>query len=113
MTSSSKQKPQSRSKKFLLSFFPFYKYVVSGTSMSPTLQEGKTVLVNRIVYLFKKPNVGDIVAASISNKVFIKRITSINDDRYFLLGDNTADSFDSRKFGMIKRSQIIGKVIIL
>ncbi len=33
-------------------------------------------------------------------------------DQYIVLGDNGLDSLDSRKFGPISKSQIIGKVII-
>jgi signal peptidase I len=37
---------------------------------------------------------------------------SLNEDEYFVLGDNRAHSLDSRIFGPIKKEQIIGRVII-
>lgn len=33
-------------------------------------------------------------------------------DEYFVLGDNREDSADSRRFGFVKKSDIIGKVVI-
>lgn len=35
---------------------------------------------------------------------------ALNSDEYFVLGDNRESSLDSRKFGAIKRSAIVGKV---
>jgi signal peptidase I len=37
---------------------------------------------------------------------------TIPDDRYFMMGDNRADSDDSRNWGPIKRSQIIGRAFM-
>ena len=37
--------------------------------------------------------------------------TKIPDDMYLVLGDNREDSYDSRDFGLIKKSDIIGKCI--
>lgn len=36
--------------------------------------------------------------------------TSIPDDMYLVLGDNREDSLDSREIGLIKKTEIIGKV---
>jgi len=80
--------------------------------MSPTLKDDQIILVNRLAYLFEEPHEKDIIAARINGKVLIKRITKIKDKKFFLSGDNKDDSFDSRKFGMIAKKDIIGKVII-
>ena len=37
---------------------------------------------------------------------------TIPDDRYFMMGDNRADSDDSRNWGPIKRDQIIGRAFM-
>ena len=37
--------------------------------------------------------------------------TKIPDDMYLVLGDNREESYDSRDFGLIKKSDIIGKCI--
>ncbi len=36
----------------------------------------------------------------------------LEEDEYFVLGDNRGDSLDSRNFGFIKKSDIIGRVIV-
>lgn len=81
--------------------------------MDPTLTDGQIVLVNRMRYLFSLPKIHDIVAARDprDHRVLIKRITKIEGKSYFIQGDNKNSSTDSRIFGMIERSEIIGKVI--
>lgn len=79
--------------------------------MSPTLKEGQDVLVFNWAHLFIQPKVGDMVVVKIGRKEVLKRIQKVSDREYFVAGDNPKDSFDSRKFGLIKRSDIIGKVI--
>ena len=37
---------------------------------------------------------------------------TLTDDQYFVLGDRRDDSWDSRRFGPIERSQIVGKVLL-
>lgn len=91
---------------FLLS-----RFIVSGHSMEPTLQQGQNVLVSSIPYFFSKPKVGDIVSFKKTGKVFIKRISGIDEDKYFVSGDNKKDSMDSRRFGWILKKDIIGKVV--
>jgi phage repressor protein C with HTH and peptisase S24 domain len=79
--------------------------------MEPTIQSGSSVLVSSLPYIFKSPKLNDILAARIDGKVVIKRISKIEKNKYFITGDNPNDSFDSRKFGMIGRRDILGKVI--
>ena len=89
------------------------RFIISGHSMEPTLKTKDTVLVSFLPYLFSTPKKGDIVAIKDprDNKVLIKRITNIENNTYFIEGDNKQHSTDSRKFGMIGRDLIIGKVI--
>lgn len=83
--------------------------------MSPTLQPAQHVLVNRLAYLLKQPQIGDIVAAKDprDGKVLIKRISREEKGRYFLMGDNPAHSTDSRTFGMIGKQNLLGKVFAI
>lgn len=37
---------------------------------------------------------------------------TLTPDEYFVLGDNRMNSFDSRRFGPINRSQIVGRVVV-
>ena len=43
-------------------------------------------------------------------KTLGNRVLSLGADEYFVLGDNRLASFDSRSFGSIKKSSIIGRV---
>lgn len=83
--------------------------------MEPTLKPGGSVLVSALPYLFASPKTGDIVACRDpdSKKVLIKRITKIENNRYFLEGDNKTESTDSRNFGWLDKETIIGKVICI
>jgi nickel-type superoxide dismutase maturation protease len=106
-------------KEFQISNFKFLifkfllKFKIIGHSMEPTLKSGDTVLVSSLPYVFKSPQQNDIIAAKMDGKVMIKRITKEEDNSYFLIGDNPNDSYDSRKFGMIARKDILGKVIFI
>ena len=79
--------------------------------MEPFIKNGETVLISSLIYWFQKPQIGDIVAFRDAGKIFIKRVTRINQEGYFLQGDNQKDSLDSRKFGLISKQQILGKLI--
>lgn len=41
-----------------------------------------------------------------------RQITPLKDDEYFLMGDNRPDSLDSRIFGAVNRSFLIGRVML-
>lgn len=84
---------------------------VEGDSMIPSLRSGDRVLID------PKASVspGDIVLARHPYKSSVrimKRLTSIESDgRFYLSGDNPDDSTDSRTFGSISQSNILGKVV--
>ena len=79
--------------------------------MNPTLQDGEMVLVDRRAEI----EVGDIVVAKHpieQTGEILKRVGRINErGHYFLVGDNAADSNDSRDFGAVTREYIKGKVV--
>nr|MBI5455432.1 S26 family signal peptidase [Candidatus Levybacteria bacterium] len=80
--------------------------------MEPQIKNGNTVLVSGIIYLFKSPKKGDVIAfKNLDGKILIKRITKKENGKYFMGGDNRKDSLDSNKFGMISKDKILGKVI--
>jgi len=79
--------------------------------MEPALRQGQSVLASSIPYLVSKPKIGDIIFFKKDEKIFIKRVSKIDGDKYFVAGDNQKDSMDSRKFGWINKSDILGKVI--
>lgn len=86
-------------------------FLVEGDSMLPTLAHGDKVLVRSTVSVA----VGDLVLANHpyrSNVKVVKRVDSITEDgRLTLLGDNPAESSDSRVFGTVSIESIVGKVV--
>lgn len=82
--------------------------VVRGSSMEPGIPDQSIVVYFRLDKNYKAQ---DIVIAKIDGKQVIKRISSIEGDKLFLLGDNLENSIDSRTFGTIDREQIKGRVI--
>ncbi len=86
-------------------------FLVEGNSMLPTLKDGDAVLID----LTAKFETGDIVLANHpfkqSGKV-LKRIGEITGDgKYVLIGDNAAESTDSRTFGAVLAKDILGKAV--
>lgn len=76
--------------------------------MLPKLKPGQDVLV--LCWFFKIEK-GDLVAIKKQGKDMIKRVKAIKESEIFVLGDNEKVSLDSRNFGWIENSEIIGKVI--
>lgn len=57
-------------------------FVVEGSSMYPTLQETERLMVNKVVYHFDEPKVGDIVVFEYEpGRDFIKRVVGVPGDR--------------------------------
>lgn len=96
-----------------INFFPFSRSTIQGSSMSPVLKQGQDVLVFTWAYLFSKPKVGDIVVLRKGGRDMVKRIQKTHGRRYFVTGDNEKESTDSRNFGEIDKSEIIGKVVFI
>lgn len=77
--------------------------------METTLKNNDRVVVFKLTNNY---NIGDIIVfTNPNNKLSIKRITKIINDLYFVEGDNKLFSVDSRNFGTIEKSSIVGKVI--
>lgn len=93
--------------------FPFSKFVISGNSMLPTYKPREQVLSFNWYYFFKNPQKGDVIVFKKDGRYLVKRIQKILGQDVFVEGDNQAESTDSREFGPIKRSQIIGKIVLV
>src|SRR5262245_17783239 len=112
-------------------------YRIPSVSMSPALLPGDRILVNRLAYRLRIPDMpwpmlswstpahGDIVVftAPRLEKVCVKRVIGLPGDQididgrsilvpqgqYFVTGDNRAQSIDSRCFGCVDETRIIGR----
>lgn len=91
-------------------FSRFALVAVEGASMEPTYKQGDWLFVragNRgrrndclVIERDERPGI-----------YLIKRLIRIDQDRYWVEGDNKAASTDSRQWGAISRAQVKGKVL--
>jgi nickel-type superoxide dismutase maturation protease len=84
--------------------------VVEGASMEPTLAPGDRVLVVRA----RRLHPHDVVAVRDprdQGRVLVKRIGAVLEDEIVVRGDNPAASTDSRSFGPVPTTAVIGRVV--
>ena len=97
--------------KLRLYFGRLHGIIIEGDSMTPTLKTGDRVLIDKSSPI----SIGDVVVANHpfkSSVKLIKRVSSIAPDgNISLIGDNPNESSDSRGFGSINRTDIIGRVV--
>ena len=77
---------------------------VDGESMAPALRSGQMLIGNSV----SKPRIGDVVVAQYNDREIIKRVMKISNEQIWLEGDNKTHSTDSRNFGWISKSDILG-----
>lgn len=75
--------------------------------MSPTLKSGQII----VALTYRQPRQGDIVVVRHDDLDKVKRIHAHQDGRVFLVGDNPAESTDSRSFGWIPVTAVIAIVV--
>lgn len=126
---------------------------VDGPSMLPNYREHSINLVNRLAYLNREPQRGDVVAIRFSGTsiMLMKRVVGLpgetvefvngklvingrpvdepyvkndctwdfrpshwqlDDDEYYVVGDNRAMHYEDHKQGSAKRERIVGKVML-
>jgi nickel-type superoxide dismutase maturation protease len=81
---------------------------VEGNSMFPTLADGEVVVVQPSCSIID----GDVVLAEHPfKKLRIIKRASVSGSKVTLIGDNPAESSDSRMFGDVGMDSIVGKVV--
>ena len=105
---------------FLLDFM-----ITEGHSMTPAINPGAILLVCKAYYgvrlpgsgtylvHWRRPSNGEIVVFYTPlGEIAVKRCAEIlPGDDFFAIGDNQAQSYDSRNYGPVPVENIIGKVI--
>ena len=94
--------------------FPLAWFRVEQHSMSPHLNPGDYLIVNRWAYAFRDPRIGEIIVLKDperEGRFLCKRVAGVTNSRMFLVrGENAAVSRDSRSFGPVSRDLIVGRV---
>lgn len=118
---------------FFLRIWVVFPYPVVTSSMEPAINRGEWVLAVRYYDFFAQPQEGDVVffKSLSSSEKSIKRVYAepgkevshfaswqvfdgqLREKHYFLLGDHKEESVDSRHYGPVHRSQIVGKVFFV
>lgn len=84
--------------------------VVEGLSMVPTLDPGDRLLVARLGRL----RVGDVVVLRDPRRphaLVVKRLVAVDAHHVVVKGDNPDVSVDSRAFGPVAKSEVLGRVL--
>ena len=112
----------------LMKFFILDFMIAEGQSMAPVIKPGAILLVCKVFYGLRlpvsgaylarwgQPRKGDVVVFYTPlGEIAVKRCgeTLLPDDAFFALGDNQAQSYDSRNYGPVPDDNIIGKVLFL
>jgi len=86
------------------------RFLVSGGSMEPKYFDGDKLFVLK----FLSPRVGDAVVLKDprDGRLILKSVSDIKDGMYFVVGENSSSSTDSRKFGPVGKNAIVGKVVL-
>ena len=85
---------------------PWFRLAVRGVSMVPTPAPGEWVVVRRT----RRPRVGSVVVVRRPERYVVKRVTRRTDVGWWVEGDNAAASDDSRVFGPVPDTDVVGEV---
>jgi signal peptidase I len=108
-----------------MKLFLFDFMIAEGASMSPAIKPGTVLVISRLRYGFRLPGSrsyllrwampapGELVVFyTPEGSIAVKRCAGLTERGEFIaLGDNGAQSFDSRSYGPVPADNIIGKVL--
>ena len=111
----------------VIKFFILDFMIAEGHSMIPAVKPGGILLVCKVVYGLRlpgsgayifhwgQPRKGDVVVFYTPlGEIAVKRCDEILPGaRFFALGDNVSQSYDSRNYWPVPNDHIIGKVLFL
>jgi len=109
---------------FLLKIFFFDFMIAQGSSMEPSIKNGRILIISRLRYGLRlpwmqgylvrwaNPKAGEVVVFyTPSGELAVKRCISLDEWGFFAGGDNHNVSYDSRSYGSVPVDNIIGKVL--
>jgi signal peptidase I len=94
-------------------------FTIPTEGMKPTVSRHDQVVMEGFTYFFRSPRQGEIVAFRTDGLPGVNQGLSYlarvagkpGEGHYFLLGDNSAHSFDCRFFGPVPAKNIRGKIL--
>lgn len=111
----------------ILILFNFKVIKVQGNSMSPTIKNNSYAIVDKYLHKLFTIQKNQILLFLVDGHEVVKKIVgfpgenieiegkliSLENNEIFVLGENPKESIDSRSYGPLKTSQIIGKVVLV
>jgi len=109
---------------FFIKIFFFDFMIAQGSSMEPSIQSGKILIVSRLRYglripwargyliRWSRPKIGEVVVFyTPTGELAVKRCIALDEWGFTAQGDNLNVSYDSRSYGSVPVDNIIGKVL--
>jgi signal peptidase I len=110
----------------ILAFLNFKIVKIQGNSMYPVLESNSFALADKYLHKLFTVQKEDILLLEVGGKEVVKKIVGfpgerivvenkivkLENDEIFVMGENLPESIDSREYGPIKISNIIGKIVL-